>query len=213
MNQFAKVAVVAVSLAGTFAYGQVAVTVPEENEIVKTVTTCDKFDDQAFKADANDLINIGNPALKEVINENFVQFQSASVTAFNDGKLGSNLIALNEVTCDIDGVFTTTFVLSKDNSPKGYNIQKINLFSGWQQPRSSQKFVLSYATVDKPDVFISLGEFVHGETKSTLVCMSLARKKGLIAENVIAVRVAFAAYSGGAETTWREIDVIGTAAK
>jgi hypothetical protein len=206
MFNVARIAIIGLASVATFIATN---AIADESEIIKTVTTCEKFDDANFKADPNDLISAGSPALKEVVNEGYVTYGSASTTCFNDGKLGTGISELSEVVFDADGTWVTTFVLNSADAPKGYNISKINLYSGWPSIRTAQKFELAYATVDKPNEFISLGEFSQEESRPVLMCVSLNKKSGDLISGAIAVRFIFKDIG----TTWREIDVVGTAAK
>ena len=192
------------------------VVIPDANPNIKVETLISKKDQIAYPALKDDLVNAGSTTLAKVTMENFKQFGACAAKSLNDGKVGlpSNQ---NSVTFDLDGKWTTTFKLDTIKSPRGYDITEITTSAGWPPNRACQKYELLISKVSAPEKFVSQGIFEVDAKNSLATQIKLTAKKNMIAANVASVRFKFlvvkSATGGATQTTYREIDVIGTASK
>jgi hypothetical protein len=161
----------------------------------------------AYPALSDDLINVNSPALVKVTHDGFKQHESFATAALNNGKN-------DEITFDLDGKWSTTFELDITKAPKGYTISEIITSAGWAPNRACQKYELLVSKVSAPDKFISLGVFEADAANTLATQLKLTGKDNVIATNVAAVKFNFlilaSSVGGACETTYREIDIIGT---
>ena len=164
----------------------------------------------AYPVLKDDLINAGSPYLASVVHDDYAVFQGCRIEALNDGELGQDT-SQPGVAFDFDGAWTTTFTLDKAKAPKGYEIREVRTVAGWVKYRANQKYELSIARVDKPDIFISLGIVDYAPDSTCSSRVTLSKANGPLATGVLALRFRFMPQRPGvqAETAYREIDVIG----
>ncbi len=164
----------------------------------------------------DDLVNAGSPALAKVFFEEFTPFGACNAAALNDGAVGTPANQGN-VTFDLDGQWTTTFVLDTSKSPKGYDISEIRTTAGWPPNRACQKYELLISKASEPDKFISQGTFEVDAEGGLATQIKLTGKQNLIESNMSSIKfkfmVAKSAALGGNETAYREIDVVGKASE
>ena len=173
----------------------------------------DKNNQIPYPAMKDDLVNAGSEFLAEVLMENFKPFQKCNAKALNDGTVGLPG-RQDAVTFDLDGKWTTTFVLDTAKSARGYDIKEIRTIAGWPPNRACQKYQLLISKTSSPDKFISLGTFSADARKGLATIIKLTGKKGSIGNNVAAIKFEFmvpkSAVGGATQTTYREIDIVGT---
>jgi hypothetical protein len=170
----------------------------------------DESSQVAYPALADDLVNDGSPYLAAVKHEDHVPYQGCRIAALNDGGLGQDSNQAG-VAFDLDGAWTTTFLLDRARAPKGYEIREIRTLAGWIRHRANQKYELSIAAADKPDLFVSLGVFEYAPDSTCSSRIALSRADGPLAAGVVALRFRFMPQRAGvqSETAYREIDVVG----
>ncbi|MFZ2657827.1 MAG: hypothetical protein WAX69_23035 [Victivallales bacterium] len=164
----------------------------------------------------DDLVNAGSPSLAKVLFDDFAPHQACNAAALNDGNTG-NPSDQNGVTFDLDGTWTTTFVLDASKASKGYDISEIRTVAGWPPSRAYQKYELLVSKVSAPDKFISMGTFnVDAEGGALASQIKLTGKESLIETNVSSIKFKFMVPNPAVpatETAYREIDVVGKASE
>jgi hypothetical protein len=165
----------------------------------------------AFPALRDDLVNAGSPSLAAAMHDGYTKYQGCRIEALNDGEPGVDS-AQPGVAFDLDGVWTTTFVLATARAPKGYDINEIRTIAGWIKNRANQKYELLLAKIAAPGSFISLGVFEYAPNVTGSTRITLTKANGPLATGVAAIRFRFMPDRPGvqAETAYREIDVIGS---
>jgi hypothetical protein len=192
------------------------VVIPKTNPNIKVAVLSSKKDQIPYPALKDDLVNVGSPTLAKVTMENFKKFGACAAKSLNDGKVGlpSNQ---NGVTFDLDGKWITTFQMDTGKSPNGYDITEIITSAGWPPNRACQKYELLISRVSAPEKYVSQGIFEVDAKNSLATQIKLTAKKNMIASNVASVQFKFmvpkSATGGATQTTYREIDVIGTPSK
>lgn len=169
-----------------------------------------------YPALSDDLVNAGSPALAKVLFDDFTPFQKCNAAALNDGTVGMPS-SQGSVTFDLDGNWTVTFVLDISKSPNGYDIGEIRTIAGWPPNRACQKFELFVSKVSAPDKFTSMGVFEVDAEGALATQIKLTGTQNQIETNVAAIKfkimIPESAIKGATATTYREIDVIGSASK
>lgn len=193
-----------------------ATSAPSANPNIKVEILKSKDSQTPYPVLKDDLVNAGSPALAKVLFEDFTRFGACNAAALNDGEVGTPSNQVN-VTFDLDGQWTTTFLLDISKSPKGYDISEIKTAAGWPPNRACQKYELLISKVSEPEKFISQGTFEADAEGGLATQIKLTGKQNLIESNVSALKfkfmVAKSAALGGNETAYREIDIIGTASE
>ena len=157
----------------------------------------------------DDLINAGQPTLAGEDHQGYTPFTwqgTSSTAALNDGILGQDNIN-TDTAFDLDGTWVSTYLLNTALHPGGYDITENRTISGWAANRANQSFELLFATVDKPNDFVSYGTFSYSPNNTGSAMIDLTDSTGTIATGVAAVR--FNVLNAG--TVYREFDVFGQA--
>ena len=170
----------------------------------------DESSQVAFPALATDLVNAGSSSLSEVKHVDYAEYQGCRVGALNDGELGQDSSQAG-VAFDLDGAWTTTFVLNTARAPRGYEIREIRTLAGWVKYRANQKYELAVAKVGQPDLFVPLGVVEYAPDCTCSSRVTLSQANGPLATGVAALRFRFMPQRAGvqSETAYREIDVVG----
>jgi hypothetical protein len=169
---------------------------------------------QTFFAPSNsDLVNYNSSSLASYS----VSAQSYGVAGnINDGVLGAASTTADTVITE-GGSYTITFDLDTFSNVLGYQINTINLFSGWLEERIWQNFSLEISVVGSAS-YTSLGSFsvtpsinnpTNTGTNSLLV--GLTDTSGILATNVDSIRFNMNTAFGSNGTAYREIDITGVA--
>ncbi|OPZ27085.1 MAG: GDSL-like Lipase/Acylhydrolase [Lentisphaerae bacterium ADurb.BinA184] len=155
----------------------------------------------------DDLINVGQATLAGESHDGYAPFTlqgTSSTGALNDGLLGQDSVN-TDTAFDLDGTWTSTYLLNTALRPAGYDITEIRTISGWIATRTNQSFELLFATVEDPALFVSYGTFSYSPGNSGSAMITLTDSTGLLATGVAAIR--FNVLNAG--TVYREFDVFG----
>lgn len=188
---------------------------PQPGDSILQTTTIMAGTQTGFPVSNADLINFGSPSLASVQHENYTPYShnasTSTAAALNDGSAGPDASALGAAAFDLDGTWVSTYRFSTSVAPHGYDVTGIHTISGWEQSRISQSYVLSCAFADAPETFVSYGAFhsLSSPAGSNSMQIALRDPSGVIARGVVAVRFEFRPPAAGAETVYREIDVLG----
>ncbi len=103
-----------------------------------------------------------------------------------------------------------TYNLDLSASPSGYDIARINTFTGWQDNgRVNQNYTVQFATASEPNVFISLATVVAYTPNDNSGHVEIAAPSGaILARGVARVRFVMGAQQNG-YVGYREIDIQG----
>ena len=111
------------------------------------------------------------------------------------------------------GLVNVTYNLNLTDSPRGYDITEIRLFSGWSDGRAGQSYSISYSLAGTPATFINLGT-VSALTTATgsLLTRTYDVTGAKILKGVAALKFTMIdnGYAGRG-TVFREFDVLGYA--
>lgn len=183
----------------------------EARATIVSVTSSSLGSQFAYTVSATDLINQGQATLDSAAYANINLGGGSTTSALNNSTMGTTNSTLNsDVLWDTDGIFTATYTLNTTVNTLGYSISQVETFAGWPSDRAKQKYELLYSTVAAPGTFISLGTFsfstanISGSTR-----VSLTDDSGFLATGVKAIRFNVQSPGVGAETVYREFDVIG----
>jgi hypothetical protein len=103
---------------------------------------------------------------------------------------------------------TYTYNLNTVASPAGYEISEVDIFTGWQDFRSSQNVTVSYSLVGNPSVFIPIGtSMLEQAGPGTTEGIIVNGAPGPIATGVAAIQ--FVEHDG--QDVYRELVVRGSA--
>ncbi|MCX6970707.1 MAG: GDSL-type esterase/lipase family protein [Verrucomicrobia bacterium] len=162
-----------------------------------------------FAASTSDLMNAGASTLVGVAHNGYTPYNGSSTANLNDGSTGTASV-LNTAAFDLDGVWTSTYTLNTTLNPNGYDITSVQTISGWAAPRRNQSYELLVRTVGA-SVFTSLGTFSYTPGGNGGARITLTDSTGKLAGNVAEVQFKIASPGAGAETVYREFDVISSA--
>lgn len=166
-----------------------------------------------FVASSTDLINAGSLALLSTAHQGYTAYSSSNTAALNNGLVGGvNDLAASAF--DLDGTWSSTYVLDTSVNILGYNITEIRSIAAFDASRASQKFELFFSFVGDPSYFVSYDFHTLTYDLTGATMLSLTDNTGVIASGVKAIRFDFKdprVLVGGDESTIRELDVFGTA--
>jgi hypothetical protein len=105
---------------------------------------------------------------------------------------------------------TLTYNLDITSNTFGYDISEILLFSGWQDARAGQSYIVSYSVVGDSG-FTMLADVTQAASGGSFVTRTFDNTFSPLATGVDAVRFEIRNFGSLTDTVYREIDVIGAA--
>lgn len=173
-----------------------------------------------YTASGVDLINNGQATLGSVTHSGYEAFLYdgglSSAATLNDGVTGIGYApangALGTAAFNIDGVWTSSYLLNTALKPLGYDITGVDAIAGWLSARASQSLVVEVRQVGSA-AWTPLFNF-NAETNDQSSLLSVVDGTGVLAKNVEEIRFNVSTPSGSLpfrETVFREFDVFGTA--
>ncbi len=175
-----------------------------------------------FSTSAVDLINVGTATLASEVHSGYLSYVGvAPISALNNGSVGfvSTVGGLATVAFDgdplgffVDGNWTSTYHLNLNSAPLGYRMTEVRTIAGWSFGRGSQKLEVLVSYINDSS-FISLGTFSVDSLAGGSSQITLTDSTGTIAIGVDAIRfnIMIPTNPGTQETTYRELDVFGSA--
>lgn len=129
-----------------------------------------------------------------------------------NGTYGSSSVAFGSAYIDnsTGSPWTAVFDLDLSAHPLGYQIERINVFSGWNSGLAGQDFTVELRLVGTEE-YVALGRFTHAANNVAQVVSLTAASDAFLASGVEAIRFTHHTTAGDWRGSYREIDVIGVA--
>lgn len=136
---------------------------------------------------------------------------SSNPAVLTNGAFGANNNSIPAEVLPIANNTTFTYQLNLGAAPGGYNISKIDTYSGWNDAgRVNQTYDILYSTVANPGTFIPLQSINQAGNNLDLRLEIFDNAGAFLANNVGQLRFVFGAQQNG-YVGYRELDVFGTA--
>lgn len=190
--------------------------------VVSTMTG--PFTAPHFTVSGTDLVNAGQSTLANVTAVSPTTYGGQNLSYANNGATD-----YSGSTGNTNGSFgfnnngTLTFTLNTTLNPAGYEVNSIDVLSGFDGRRTSHNYKVEFAYVSDPGTFISVGQ-VGGPDAATRnndtgiqgtryeIQSILTDTTGALGTGVAAIRFTFwDDAAGNAQSVYREIDVLGSA--